>query len=61
MSYQTSYEELLALAQRYFPQEPALYALGEILDAAASETRTSPASPLLRHDKCHAKQGYRQP
>jgi len=27
------------IAQRYFPQEPALYALGEILDAAASETR----------------------
>ena len=39
VSYQTPYEELLALAQRYFPQEPALYALGEILDAAASETR----------------------
>jgi len=35
VSYQTPYEELLALAQRYFPQEPALYALGEILDAAA--------------------------
>lgn len=37
--YQATYEDLLTLAKRYFPNEVPLYALRELLDGAGSETR----------------------
>ena len=39
VNYQMSYADLLTLAKRYFPKDPPLYGLCELLDAAGSETR----------------------
>ena len=51
--YQSSYEDLLTLAKRYFPQDPPLYGLNELLDAAGSETRRR----LHRHVRSSSKAG----
>lgn len=51
--YQCSYEDLLTLAKRYFPNEAPLYALRELLDAAGSETRRR----LHRHVRSSSKGG----
>lgn len=51
--YQSSYEDLLTLAKRYFPQDPPLYGLNKLLDAAGSETRRR----LHRHVRSSSKAG----
>lgn len=51
--YQSSYEDLLTLAKRYFPQDPPLYGLNKLLDAAGSETRRR----LHRHVRSSSKGG----
>lgn len=51
--YQSSYEDLLPLAKRYFPQDPPLYGLNKLLDAAGSETRRR----LHRHVRSSSKGG----
>lgn len=51
--YQCSYEDLLTLAKRYFPNDAPLYALRELLDAAGSETRRR----LHRHVRSSSKAG----
>lgn len=51
--YQCSYEDLLTLAKRYFPNDAPLYALRELLDAAGSETRRR----LHRHVRSSSKGG----
>lgn len=51
--YQATYEDLLTLAKRYFPNDAPLYALRELLDAAGSETRRR----LHRHVRSSSKGG----
>lgn len=51
--YQATYEDLLTLAKRYFPNDAPLYALRELLDAAGSETRRR----LHRHVHSSSKAG----
>ncbi len=51
--YQATYEDLLTLAKRYFPNDAPLYALRELLDAAGSETRRR----LHRHVRSSSKAG----
>ena len=51
--YQSSYEDLLTLGKRYFPQDPPLYGLNKLLDAAGSETRRR----LHRHVHSSSKAG----
>lgn len=51
--YQVTYEDLLTLAKRYFPNDAPLYALRELLDAAGGETRRR----LHRHVRSSSKAG----
>lgn len=51
--YQATYEDLLTLAKRYFPNDAPLYALRELLDAAGGETRRR----LHRHVRSSSKGG----